>query len=386
MYHFQLKQDGDTLRVCGSINAMPMDCTSRRGSPVLQDPRQLIEAIEFTTEMLVSPIEFTTEWFTKAQVQMKYYLKVNAMELVLGPAGETYKAALSVTDSDMVEARGLQERRVVKGQTKTTSSETSSDGAGQGGSFDQRVALLAPPLMFQTRAKQKACSRKVTSTFLEGQAELKKAALCRQGESCDFIRTDDIATCFVNEQDKDAQYWGNPARTHGFAEFLYAVDSPTIVRPNKDGLPSVVRTRDFLDGLTTTASVLALFHSPKSGLTTAVELSADVSAAEVKTKVDFLHLGFVDDEGTRNMIVVYTFLFLLIIALIVNAVISIWTFKADRRRHGRAYKKEIADYMMDLLQGCAILAFCIFSLIRAWDSEASVEDIVGDIRRVSAPP
>eukprot|EP00961_Rhodomonas_salina_P180422 2435234-Rhodomonas_salina.1 len=87
-----------TYRICASLNAHPMDCSSS-GIPLFP-PEKFLTAIEFTTvrfltvgvlerspsgweqdadvgaagqEMLVSPIEITTQAFTKIAVQQKYY-------------------------------------------------------------------------------------------------------------------------------------------------------------------------------------------------------------------------------------------------------------------------------------------------------------------------
>lgn len=114
-----------------------------------------------------------------------------------------------------------------------------------------------------------------------------KSPLCLREPASDAKQTDIGVRWHQNE---DQQYWGNVARARGFSEFLYSVDSPNIVRPNEAGEKAVVQTRDFLvksrpsasdavrssatsdadnawhlcggfqDGLTTAASVLAIFH------------------------------------------------------------------------------------------------------------------------------
>lgn len=43
MYHYQFQERNDgSFRLCGSINALPLDCTTEMGT-LLQDPRQLIQ-------------------------------------------------------------------------------------------------------------------------------------------------------------------------------------------------------------------------------------------------------------------------------------------------------------------------------------------------------
>lgn len=357
MYHYQFQElDNGRIRLCGGINANPMACYSGSATAII-NPRQLIQAVEFTSELLVSPIKVSTEWSSKADVQMRFYRKVVDMNRVLGPLEATREPG-TVPSAEEAQA-GVE-------------------------SFNQRVALLAPPLMYQTRAKQKVCDRKVTSTFLEGQLELKRAALCQAGDACEWVTPEAIATCFDRDLLEDREYWGNPARSHGFAEFLYITDSPNVVRQNEDKQKTVVRTREFIGGLTMTASVLAMFHSPVTGLTTAVELSADVASPDVKTSVDFLHVGFVDESRTVMVVLSYTFLILLIIALLVNAAFMLRRYRQYRRLFGAGYKSEILDYSADIVQGTIVMAFCIFSLIQAMSSVSQIEDIISEIREASA--
>lgn len=60
-----------------------------------------------------------------------------------------------------------------------------------------------------------------------------------------------------------------------------------------------------------------MLSGPNTGLTTAVELKADVTSPEIHTVVEISHLGFVDGSLLVELAACYTCLFLVIIALLV---------------------------------------------------------------------
>lgn len=162
-------------------------------------PEEVFQGLEVTTEMLLSPVEVTARSFTLSQVQRQFYGKRASMRRITGPALPELEFKRRLARSKAKEVMG----------------------------FDQRVALLAPPLLFQTRAQVGACSP-VTAPFLEAQWKLVRAAHCPQPDACPTIRSPEHLSSCLGDGLGDAlgdSYFGlmpsvlNGER--GYADFLF---------------------------------------------------------------------------------------------------------------------------------------------------------------------
>lgn len=94
----------------------------------------------------MGPIEITAQSFTLSEVQTRYYSKRPFMANMAGPVG---------SERQRLEQLGQPRMKEI-------------------GKFDERVSLLAPPLLFQSRADVRSCASTVTTPFLEAQWELAK--------------------------------------------------------------------------------------------------------------------------------------------------------------------------------------------------------------------
>ena len=85
-FHAQLRRKfNGGFEFCGTLNALPLMCSDVKGGAAF-DPGKFIEALEFTTEMLVSPIEVTTETMNKAKIQETYYREYRYFKRLTGPS------------------------------------------------------------------------------------------------------------------------------------------------------------------------------------------------------------------------------------------------------------------------------------------------------------
>eukprot|EP00961_Rhodomonas_salina_P188866 2548630-Rhodomonas_salina.1 len=119
---FETLEDG-SRRFCATMNAIPYRCTAI-DLDLAFGPGEFLQAMEFTTEMLVTPIELTTTPLSRSEVQRKYYLSRVEMSKRLGPA------AVGAGEQD-------QERQLMP--------------------FDTQVVLVAPPILWQTRQVRATC-------------------------------------------------------------------------------------------------------------------------------------------------------------------------------------------------------------------------------------
>jgi hypothetical protein len=136
-FHMSLAPSGtdsnSTFRLCATLNFLPLDCTevtSEAEAAIaggVLEPTKLLAAIEVTSELLLSPIQVSAQALTPAQVQRKYYERRSKMELLPGPRGP---------ESDR--------KRVREGNVREL------------GAYDQRIALLAPPLLVQVSSRSRS--------------------------------------------------------------------------------------------------------------------------------------------------------------------------------------------------------------------------------------
>lgn len=71
-------------------------------------------------------------------------------------------------------------------------------------------------------------------------------------------------------------------------------------------------TRTFLDAQTENVKVISVFHSPRNGLTTELELVADLTGKTVETTAVFRHFGYVKEDQLPKLGGLYAVLMVLI--------------------------------------------------------------------------
>eukprot|EP00961_Rhodomonas_salina_P003302 45739-Rhodomonas_salina.1 len=72
------------FRFCAALNAIPLSCLEYPGRETLFEPAAFLQAIELTSEMLISPIEVSTETLSPSELQEYYYSHMDSMAIKLG--------------------------------------------------------------------------------------------------------------------------------------------------------------------------------------------------------------------------------------------------------------------------------------------------------------
>lgn len=353
--HMQNERLADgTYRICASLNAHPMDCSSS-GIPLFP-PEKFLTAIEFTTEMLVSPIEITTQAFTKIAVQQKYYRLSLQMEQTLGPV----QSLLRHLD------------------------EQSQGGTERGfDQYDQKVLLIAPPLLFQTRSSSKGCTSPVADPILGSQHGLIQDAHCRPGQFCSNLPPSELLVhCPTVEGEEEEMYFGLHRSTFdgqsGFTDFLFAIaDNSILVRGGK-----TLRTRSFLDVKTTHAMVMMVLHSPMTGLTTMLNIHSYMESTNVNLAVNFKHVGYVPSFRYDRLYLYYGLLYMLVMVVYI---VGIYTF-LEFRKYGKK-NLPVLDLLaesaaFDLFVNTFVLVFATVTMVSALNSESKAAELLVDISRV----
>ena len=238
---WEKRADG-TWYKCLTVNAMRRMCDvtpppkgyEQADGPFDYLPEDLLESLEVHTEVLLGPIEFTSQREPDSVLQQKFYKRKAELEKIEGP---------SVTEKDRVEAFNAVTKKEI-------------------GSYDEKLGLVAPPLMFQKRLQVAPCNPAVATPFLEAQFQLVNATHCPKEGMCPSVTgSQDMMQCVGSEENSD-DFFGLSTKTlnneAGFADFLFTYsDNPIVVRGGRT-LP----TRNFFDSKTQEGKVVAAFVTP----------------------------------------------------------------------------------------------------------------------------
>ena len=350
--------------ICLGINALRQEC--RHTYRVTDDnwpgsrgwgPEKFLEAIEFTTSMLVSPIEVSASIKTPAYLQKEYYKMLPNMTKITGP--------LLSDQERIVERANVEELDVQR--------------------FDQKYAMISPPVIFQTRLGLGECKVNLTHDIAQSQFELIEKAHCESEELCPDIKSErDVFFCSLDSRDSNVtRYFGKGLSRFGdfvgFSDFLYSLTDSTYVKREN----TLLKSREFVDIHTEVLQILTVFHMPSSGLTTVMRFTADLSSLSVKTNLIFEHLPFVSANDVGHL---QTLCSLLFVFCILNLLFCIYTIR--RKLHNAKVldipvnKGVIFWCLIDIIICLAVLGVGIAVLQSGLDSERSVSRTVSDIAGV----
>mmetsp|Transcript_924 Transcript_924/g.2032 ORF Transcript_924/g.2032 Transcript_924/m.2032 type:complete len:1682 (-) Transcript_924:65-5110(-) len=341
-------------RICIALNNFPQLC---RTVPRLTEPEAFLQAVELTTEGMMSPVEFSTEKLSTSQIQNLFYVSARKFELIPGP---------SEVETERVEKLSKIEKK-----------ETVS--------YDEKLALLSPPVLFQSRVEKDKCSQDIATTFLSAQMNLISATHCTKTGMCPEVSgADDVYTC-DGKDTPTATYFGLNVSSldgqKGYTELLYSVaDNTVLVRDNKQ-----LSTRLFVDGRSKNVKMLATFQSPQNGLTTLLTMTANIDGPMVDTSAEILHLGYLDEGGRQNYIQIVACQFALMgLLLIFNLAALLLVFNERKESPEDGWDvAAIAEVAYDLMQIVVIAAFCAVSMPYLLDSENKAKEIIGEL--ISVP-
>ena len=255
LYFSWEKRDDGKWYKCIAINAKALTCyevTLQKSFPEQAEgpfdylPENLVESIEVQTEVLLAPIEFTSQKEPDSVLQQKFYKRKAELEKIKGPR---------TSERDRVEV-------------------FNSVTVKEVGGFDEKLGLVAPPLLFQTRLKPTTCNEAVANPFLQSQFGLVNSSHCMVAGMCPGVTgPDDMMKCVGRESSSDTFFGLNTSVLNeegGFADFLFTYSDNQIVVRQGQTLP----TRNFFDSRTGTGKIVASFVSPENGVLTVMELEA----------------------------------------------------------------------------------------------------------------
>ena len=242
MYYFSMELKDNEWTKCVTLNANPLTCyketakateTSAEG-PLQLQPEELMEAVEVYTEVLMAPIEFTAQKESSSQLQKRFYKRKAELEKIKGPSS-------SEKDRTAALDRTL-EKEVL--------------------SYDEKIGLVSPPLLFQTRLQTSSCNKAVADPFLLSQLTLVNSSHCTTPGMCPGVNSPESMMQCAGEEASLESFFGLNTSTlngeEGFADYLFTYsDNPIVVRGG-----ATLPTRNFFDSKTLEGKVVASFVSP----------------------------------------------------------------------------------------------------------------------------
>lgn len=366
-------QDGQGAKLTYILNSTHFETDSVDTAVFTDVP---IEAFYFPTGGYVTPIHIYDAALEPSQVQQLYYDNQYRFENLDGP-------------------RELDRTRSEKASMSVTR-------------FPYRIVLLAPPVVFQTRRKPEVCEGEGNRIVMQGQASAARAK-CGSEDSpsryeCSGVDWSDLFQCMSVERVGEGEYFmDQPAlpfnrtageRVWGFAEFLYVLANPIVVRNQAE-----VSNR-FLDHLTKEVQIIFVFYTPSKKVTTLVQWILTMHDDQVgfESTVNFSHLVPLSKADVRLWFQLAGAIFavsacLLIFALtrLRQALASPDNYQAEVRRVMQAFKVQDRETvgkfslfitLLDIVCAVVIPVYVAIKMQSAVGSEKLSNDTITDMVKI----
>lgn len=322
--------------------------------------------LEIPYAALISPIMLVPKELEFAAVQELYYIQEARMRFREGPSVSRQEAA--------------QQDKVLLNKDD----------------FVERSALLAAPIIFQTRVNPAtSCPFKGSTAFIENEHAIAVTQVCAPPFQCeeDFKLAEQHT--FACPGDASKTRWGEfglaPVEVSGdvgYSDILYSItDIPFLFRNG-----AVTSTSTFTDSMTEKVKVMLIFFSPRSGITSLLVITAEFMGnieARVTTKLD--HFSILEGDDLNYCLGVLSACIVLISCMFIDCLQQIYD---ALRRHpdpdypDREWKRVrpplsfIFRASLDLLVTALTWYYCAIMIPQLNHSPEESKEIVSGIRGI----
>ena len=250
------------------------------------------------------------------------------------------------------------------------------------GGFDEKLGLVAPPLLFQTRLQTKTCNEAVANPFLKSQYGLVNSSHCTAAGMCPGLTGfDNIMQCVGSEASSDTFFGLNTSvlnEEEGFADFLFTYsDNPIVVRQDQT-LP----TRNFFDSRTGAGKIVASFVSPENGVLTILELTANFDGASIFTASNFQMLSFLPKDRKDEALWMAIGLFVALGCVLILSFVQIIAVIRNIRAGKRYSTSDLFEVAYDVAQVVIIIIYEIMVVEITFKAEKRSGELVQDLVNV----
>lgn len=320
----------------------------------LHNPTYFFTALEVNYDMLLSPIMLIPKVLTASALQTLYLKNEPEMQIRTGPLRTN--------------------RRRASARVKVTKLD-----------FKNRAALLAPPMIFQTRGTASAdCKLNASTAFIQKQYRSAMQAKCAPPYTCSRVDPTSLISCDSKTGDANGSYFGLQPITfkgaQGYADFLYSIADHDHV--SRDGV--FLRTVQFIDSLSAVARVVLVFFSPQSGMLTMLEVQSDMSGSDdVRTTINVDHYTITEGEHLHSFLATQVVMLLNIFFMLVDVFFSLRKILQQHMQGEGGITLSAFIYpMLDILVSVLVTIYAVLRISSTIGSRANANRILsafGDI-------
>lgn len=346
---------------------------SARVYQCLYNESSFFEAIEVNYPSLLSPIQLVPRALSASQVQ-EQFLRVSAhMPVRIGPMMSK-------------KARAMARVPIIKRD------------------FDRKTALLASPLVFQTRSNASArCPeeepRNYTSRWLQGQHAKMRYEKCSEPFECDAdtLRAEQrLIACRGEDLEVEDVLFGQAysfSNERGWPEFLFSITDNEVLFRGDQLMP----TSAIIDSSTKVLTIVLPFFTPEYGTSTILELRADFGGTiPVKAGFKVRHYHFLTGTPWMYFAVLQLVVLFNLPMLIydgVKAFATSWNmYKMMLEKHkGLAEAgnppplpafRSLFTPAVDLMSGFLMIGYVVWNVWIKWESADQTSRLAGDLSNI----
>jgi len=247
--------------------------------------------------------------------------------------------------------------------------------------FTEKTFLVAPPVIFQTRGENHSCGWTFSDTVIETFYELGRRRQCSTPYECQDYSQKSVYQCAKGES--NATFFGLVPQDNEYLEFLSTMtDFPIIVRPRAaDGKLEVMRTENFLDTLTSSIRVAAVFFSAEFGITTKLDVVFQMTEGTVTGSYDMQHFVAMTGDDLEQFTMVQGFMVCAQIFLLIDNIrVAVETWRDWRARMPVNLHHVALKTLVDLVIQIGALTFSILMGRHVDRSGTVTEDLIMDLQ------
>ena len=247
----------------------------------------MFQMIEFNYPMLVSPMMLVPSALSSARIQHIYYSQVHDLNTRTGP--------IRAADPTI---------KLVKKK------------------FSPRSILMTAPVVVQTRALSSSnCPFSYSRSWILDQHAQVINSTCRYPFVCSkdvLNRPEQTVSCTGDPITTGSEFGLDPMEfkgSIGYADILYSITDTDYTFREK----TVMSTSDFFDSETQTISLILVFYSPQYGMTSVLNISADMSGSNpIDMGVSLQHYEIVEGSSLQRFIICQAVLLAIILSLCID--------------------------------------------------------------------
>eukprot|EP00281_Chroomonas_sp_CCMP1168_P016014 CAMPEP_0206220982 /NCGR_PEP_ID=MMETSP0047_2-20121206/5167_1 /ASSEMBLY_ACC=CAM_ASM_000192 /TAXON_ID=195065 /ORGANISM="Chroomonas mesostigmatica_cf, Strain CCMP1168" /LENGTH=1725 /DNA_ID=CAMNT_0053643677 /DNA_START=282 /DNA_END=5460 /DNA_ORIENTATION=+ len=320
----------------------------------LYNESAFFRALEINYDVVISPIVMIAEALPFAKVQRMYNNHMHSMQVRTGPHLTNKDRVASVIDIHKQD-------------------------------FEPRSALMAPPILFQTRTlPTPQCDSSYANEYIQGQHDKVKESICVSPFLCGedvLTRPERTVGCRGEAIHNITQFGLSPLEFNGkigYADFLHSMLSPFLFRDGR-----VVDTRSFIDSQTESLDIYLVMFSPQHGMTTVLSITAEFAGTEVvDTTVKVEHYAVLEGDDLAVYVTIQILTLVSIVIMLIDILMSCRRLWHRWRADHQILMTDVIKQVTDMGTVAMVIAFVSMRLPEKMKSAPETRRILGHLDNI----